>query len=141
MAEDEMDATEEPKSSIDQYKAELERDTELNLRNIRDKSLTLSSMQAKWTGYYVEEKKQLKRLLELRQKYLADKAAKNLNNGTDAFAKVKAGSVPDETLKKIDKVKNELELSIEFIHEAMTILGQMGFNIKNSIEIFKMENA
>ena len=34
-----------------------------------------------------------------------------------------------------------MELSIEFIHEAMAILQNMSFNIKNSIEIFKMENA
>jgi len=127
-------------SSIDTYRAELERDTELNIRNIRDKSLTLSALQAKWTGYYVEEKKQLKRLQEIRQKYMSDKLSKGMPN-TDAFTKLKNSNAPDETLKKIDSVKIDLELCIEFIHEAMAILANMSFNIKNSIEIFKMENG
>ena len=92
------------KSSIDKYRSELERDTELTIRNIRDKSMTLSAMQAKWVGYYVEEKKQLKRLQELRQKYLSDKVGKGMPN-TDALSRIKAGNAPDDTLRKIDAVK------------------------------------
>ncbi len=130
---------EEALTGVDKYRAELERDTELNIRNIREKSLGLSSTQAKWAGYYVEEKRQLKRLLDLRQQYVSKKMASNQD--TDAFAKLKKAPAVDETLKKIDSTKHELELCIEFIHEAMEILSGMGYNIKNSIEVFKMENA
>lgn len=127
-------------SSLDKYKEELARDTDLGIRNLREKSLTLSAMEAKWAGYYVAEKQQLKRVQEMRQRYVADKNAKEMA-GKDAFSRVKASAAPDENLRKLDRIRNDLELSIEFIHEAMGIMRNMTFNVKNSIEIFKMENA
>ena len=102
--------------------------------------MTLSAMEAKWAGYYVAEKQQLKRVQEMRQRYVADKNAKEMA-GKDAFSRVKASAAPDENLRKLDRIRNDLELSIEFIHEAMGIMRNMTFNVKNSIEIFKMENA
>lgn len=131
---------EENQTSLDKYQAELVRDTELTIRNLREKSMMLSALEAKWAGYYVAEKRQLKRVQEMRQKYVADKNAKEME-GKSAFVKVKTMSAPDDNLKKLDRFKNNLELSIEFIHEAMGIIRNMTFNVKNSIEIFKMENA
>lgn len=127
-------------SSLDKYKEELARDTDLSIRNLREKSLTLSAMEAKWAGYYVVEKQQLKRVQEMRQRYVADKNSKEMA-GKDAFSRVKASAAPDENLRKLDRIRNDLELSIEFIHEAMGIMRNMTFNVKNSIEIFKMENS
>ena len=89
-------------SGIDKYRKELEEDTEITIHNIRDKSLRLPATQAKWVGYYVEEKTQLKRVSEIRQKYMASKTAKEVN--TDAFAKLKTNAAPDEKLKAIDQV-------------------------------------
>ena len=127
-------------TSLDKYRDELTRDTELSIRNLREKSLSLSALEAKWAGYYVAEKKQLKRVQDMRQKYVSEKAAKDLAN-KDAFGRVKSAAAPDENLKKMDRIRNDLELCIEFIHEAMGIMHNMSFNVKNSIEIFKMENA
>lgn len=127
-------------TSLDKYRDELTRDTELSIRNLREKSLSLSALEAKWAGYYVAEKKQLKRVQDMRQKYVSEKAAKDLAN-KDAFGRVKAAAAPDENLKKMDRIRNDLELCIEFIHEAMGIMHNMSFNVKNTIEIFKMENA
>lgn len=133
--DDDQDTT-----SLDKYREELARDTELGIRNLREKSLTLSALEAKWAGYYVVEKKQLKRVQEMRQKYVSEKAAKDMA-GKDAFGRMKQAAVPDENLRKMDKIRNDLELCIEFIHEAMGIMRNMTFNVKNSIEVFKMENA
>lgn len=127
-------------TSLDKYREELTRDTELNIRNLREKSLSLSALEAKWAGYYVVEKRQLKRVQDMRQRYMSEKAAKDMNN-KDAFGRIKAAAAPDENLKKMDRIKNDLELCIEFIHEAMGIMHNMSFNVKNSIDIFKMENA
>ena len=127
-------------TSLDKYRDELTHDTELSIRNLREKSLSLSALEAKWAGYYVAEKKQLKRVQDMRQKYVSEKAAKDLAN-KDAFGRVKAAAAPDENLKKMDRIRNDLELCIEFIHEAMGIMHNMSFNVKNTIEIFKMENA
>lgn len=131
---------EEKQTSLDRYQAELVRDTELTIRNLREKSMMLSALEAKWAGYYVAEKRQLKRVQEMRQQYVSNKNAKEMA-GKSAFEKVKTISAPDENLKKLDQFKNNLELCIEFIHEAMGIMRNMTFNVKNSIEIFKMENA
>ena len=133
-------ADEDETTSLDKYRAELTRDTDLSIRNLREKSLTLSAMEAKWAGYYVAEKQQLKRVQELRTKYVSEKSAKEMA-GKDAFGRVKAAAAPDENLKKLDRLRSDLELCIEFIHEAMGIMHNMTYNVKNSIEIFKMENA
>lgn len=135
-----MPDTTQDTSSLDKYREELTRDTELTIRNLREKSLSLSALEAKWVGYYMVEKKQLKRLQELRQQYMSEKAAKEMAN-KDAFGRIKASAAPDEKLKKLDTLKTDLELCIEFIHEAMGIMHNMSFNVKNSIEIFKLENA
>lgn len=118
-----------------QYSRELKDDLNLTLSNLREKSLTTSSMKAKWVGYMAKEKEALQKLVAIRTDYQRTLAAKSKGN---AFDKLKNASMEDETMKKIDATRKNIELSLEVIAQAITALSEFGYNIKNAIEVIKL---
>ena len=103
-----------------QYSNELKEDLNLTLSNLREKSLTTSAMKAKWVGYMAKEKDALQRLLTIRAEYQKSMLANN--KGGNAFDKLKTATTDDETLKKIDATRKNIELSLEVISHAITSL-------------------
>ena len=95
-----------------------------------------SSMKAKWVGYMAKEKDALQRLVAIRAEYQRSLVAKN--KGGNAFDKLKVAGQEDETLKKIDATRKNIELSLEVIAQAITSLSEFGYNIKNAIEVIKL---
>lgn len=127
------------KSSAIQYSEELKDDLHLTLSNLREKSLTTSSMKAKWVGYLAKEKEALQKLISVRADYQKTLMAKN-GAGKNAFDKLKNANQDDEILRKIDKTRKDIELSLEVIAQAITALTEFGYNIKNAIEVIKLNN-
>jgi hypothetical protein len=121
------------------YANELKEDLKLTMSNLREKALTTSSMKAKWVGYMAKEKDAMQWLMAIRADYEKSLLAKN--KGGNAFDKLKNSTQEDETLKKIDATRKNIELSLEVIAQAMTSLSEFGYNIKNSIEIIKLNNS
>jgi hypothetical protein len=121
------------------YSNELKEDLKLTMSNLREKALTTSSMKAKWVGYMAKEKDALQRLLAIRSDYQKSLLAKN--KGGNAFDKLKNSTQEDETLKKIDATRKNIELSLEVISQAIASLTEFGYNIKNSIEVIKLNNS
>lgn len=119
-----------------QYANELKEDLKLTLSNLREKSLTTSSMKAKWIGYMAKEKEALARLSSVRLDY--QKTLMSKMKGANAFDKLKNSNAEDETLKKIDATRKQIDLSLEVIAQAITSLSEFGYNIKNSIEVIKL---
>ena len=115
---------------------ELKEDLHLTLSNLREKSLTTSSMKAKWVGYMAKEKEALQKLATLRTEYQRALAAKA--KGSNAFDKLKNASQEDETLKKIDATRKNIDLSLEVISQAIVSLSEFSYNIKNAIEVIKL---
>ena len=115
---------------------ELKEDLKLTLSNLREKSLTTSSMKAKWIGYMAKEKEALARLSSVRLEY--QKTLMSKMKGANAFDKLKNSNAEDETLKKIDATRKQIDLSLEVIAQAITSLSEFGYNIKNSIEVIKL---
>ena len=106
------------------YSNELKEDLKLTLSNLREKALTTSSMKAKWVGYMAKEKDALQRLLAIRADYQKTLLAKN--KGGNAFDKLKNSTQEDETLKKIDATRKNIELSLEVISQAIASLTEIG---------------
>lgn len=130
--------TDKKTSPAIQYSNELKEDLNLTLSNLREKSLTTSAMKAKWVGYMAKEKDALQRLLTIRAEYQKSMLANN--KGGNAFDKLKTATTDDETLKKIDATRKNIELSLEVISHAITSLSEFGYNIKNAIEVIKLNN-
>ena len=131
-----MDNNNKKVSPAIQYSNELKDDLKLTLSNLREKSLTTSSMKAKWVGYMAKEKEALQKLVTLRSEYQKSLLAKN--KGNSALDKLKSVNQDDETLKKIDQTRKNVELSLEVIAQAITALSEFGYNIKNAIEVIKL---
>ena len=121
------------------YSNELKEDLKLTMSNLREKALTTSSMKAKWVGYMAKEKDAMQRLLAIRSDYQKSLLAKNKSGS--AFDKLKNSTQEDETLKKIDATRKNIELSLEVISQAIASLTEFGYNIKNSIEVIKLNNS
>lgn len=152
MKENHMDNTNLPSINIDltpsvnpsnpklspaqQYSVELQEDLKLNLANLREKSLTTSSMKAKWIGYLAKEKEAIIKLNNLRAEH--QKKIMASARGVNAFDKLKNANTEDDTIKKLDVIKKQVEASIEIINHAITALTEFGYNIKNAIEVIKL---
>ena len=136
MPEINVDPTNRKLSPAEQYSMELKEDLKLSLSNLREKSLTTSSMKAKWIGYMAKEKEALSKLMSLRGEY--QRKVLSQNKTGNAFDKLRTANVEDETLKKIDSTRKNIELSLEVINHAITALSEFGYNIKNAIEVIKL---
>ena len=134
-----IDPTNKKESPAILYSNELKEDLKLTMSNLREKALTTSSMKAKWVGYMAKEKDALQRLLAIRADYQKSILAKN--KGGNAFDKLKNSTQEDETLKKIDATRKNIELSLEVISQAIASMTEFGYNIKNSIEVIKLNNS
>ena len=121
------------------YSNELKEDLKLTLSNLREKSLTTSSMKAKWIGYMAKEKDALARLMTIRSEY--QKSLMANSKGGNAFDKLKTVNTEDPTLKKIDATRKNIELSLEIINQAITALSEFGYNIKNTIDVMKLNGG
>ena len=89
------------------YANELKEDLHLTISNLREKALTTSSMKAKWIGYLAKEKDALVRLISMRSEY--QKTLMSQSKGANAFDKLKSANTDDDTLKKIDATKENVE--------------------------------
>lgn len=134
-----IDPTNKQLSPAVLYSNELKEDLKLTMSNLREKALTTSSMKAKWVGYMAKEKDAMQRLMAIRADYQRSLLAKNKSGS--AFDKLKNANQEDETLKKIDATRKNIELSLEVIAQAITSLSEFGYNIKNSIEVIKLNNS
>jgi len=136
---------------LDNYMKEFEADVSLNETNIHDKTLLRASLAAKWCRYEYEEKK-AKEIMEEKMEKLKEKAQEELfKQQNDAIVN---RTVPEMAVKlkvnqiigkspAYNKIKDELKYQddvLRFIAEAKQIISQFGFDIKNSIEILKLEN-
>lgn len=83
-----------------------------------------------------KEKDALAKLVAIRANYQKTMLANS--KGSNAFDKLKQVNQEDETLKKIDTTRKNIELSLEVISQAIQSLSEFGYNIKNAIEVIKL---
>ena len=122
------------------YIKELSEDVKLTEYNLREKSLTCSSIWAKWLSYLHLEKENLQRISDAKKKILAKKMASTKT--TDSILKMKSEDKiieSDETMKKLAVLSKQTQDSIDYIERALGILANFGFNIKNVTEVFKLQ--
>lgn len=125
---------------LNNYIKELAEDVKLTEYNLREKSLTCSSIWAKWLSYLYLEKENLQRISEAKKKVLAKRMSSSKNN--DSILKMKSEDKlieNDETMKKLALLSKQTQDSIDYIERALGILANFGFSIKNTTEVFKLQ--
>lgn len=125
---------------IKAYSEELSSDLNLDVMNIREKSLLVSSMRSKWLIYYFKEKENLDKLKAKKKDLLEGRMqADNTNLSLLALKREESIINNDETFKRLNILIDECTKCIDFLERAMLILNDFGFSVKNAIEIIKLE--
>lgn len=134
-----MNAEIKNNKELQKYTEELRNDVELNVHNLREKSLMSSAMWAKWLQYLFHEKENLDRIIETKQKILKKKMAES--NMSDSVLRVKNEdkiAANDQNIQKLNTLQKITKDNIDFIERALNILSNFGFSIKNTTEILKL---
>ena len=121
------------------YIKEFNDDVKLTATNLREKSMLSSSIWAKWTQYLFKEKENLQRIQDTRKKVLAQKTAGIRQQ--DSVLRLKSEdkiAENDETMKRLAELQKKTQTNIDYIEHALNILQNFGFNIKNAVEVWKM---
>lgn len=136
---------------LEAYIKEFEEDMILREDNLIEKSLSRSAIAAKWARYSYEEERYKKQILEqidklknaLYQKLYEKKKNDILSQrATEMSIKIEVESLLKKS-SQYEKIKDDLSHQddiIRFIAEAKQIISSFGFDIKNSIEVLKIEN-
>ena len=121
------------------YIAEFNDDVKLSLANLREKALMCSSIWAKWLQYLYKEKENLQRISDLKKKIMQKKMSESQN--VDSVLRMKAEDKimeSDETMKELVELGKKTQTNIEYIERALGVLQNFGFNIKNCVEVYKL---
>ena len=135
---------------LEKYMKEFAADVNLNETNIHDKTLLRPALAAKWCRYEYEEKRYKEKMstdldnlkMQIAQKLYEKKKSAIVNQTiNETMIKIEADKIlkasPQYTAKK-NELDDQDEI-IRFIGEAKQIISQFGFDIKNSIDILKLE--
>lgn len=128
---------------IDDYIKELEADLKIDELILKDYQLKLPGIKHKWAGRCIRHKleiNELRKKRELTKKIVIDK----LNEQSPVKL---AAPVVERTAEKcndivdIDNKIKELELIIELLEKAEKTLSSTSYDIKNLIDIIKLETT
>lgn len=128
---------------INDYIKELEEDLKINDLDLKNYALKLPGIKHKWAGRCIRHKIELNDF-----KLEKDKRKKNLIKQINETSTVKLSAPAiekviedsDET-KLINKKIKDLELIIELLEKAEKTLASASYDIKNLIEIIKLETT
>jgi hypothetical protein len=128
---------------IDVYIKELESDLKIDELNLKDYQLKLPGIKHKWAGRYIRHKYEL---LQLRSK--RGEIKRSLVEQIQHTSPVKlAMPIIERTaekhseMKDIDAKINELSLVTELLEKAEKTLSSTSFDLKNLIDIIKLETT
>jgi len=130
---------------INEYYDELNDDMTVTIFNLRDRSLAVSAIRAKWLMYFFKEKENLKRLKEAKSKattMLLDKYNKDPNKRSVINKKLEDEINANEPkmVKLNDRINDNKEI-VQFLEFTTNILNDYGFTVKNAIDALKLEQV
>ncbi len=137
---------------LDHFMNEFSEDLTLNETNIHDKTMLRASLAAKWCRYEYEEKRYKEKITEKIDKLKNDIALEIFEKKkqavvskmiTESMIKIETERVVKLDVRYLD-LKDELadqDEIIRFIAEAKQIISQFGYDIKNALDVLKLENG
>jgi len=126
---------------LDQYIDEIEKDLQINEFNLKDSSMKTPARKHYWVSKLIRHKKNLLSLRQQRDSIKRDVVQKIIEESPVKVTVPVAekASYQHEKMKEIsNKISNE-ELIVEFLEKTEKTFSAVGFDIKNIIEIMKME--
>jgi hypothetical protein len=131
--------------SFEKLSEELKEDTKLDELNLLQKQLMLPAIKHKWVARLIDQKRILNNLI--RKKKLTKVAViftlEEQNSIPPGIPKASLEKKIDnsDVIQKIDQEIEETELAIEYLEKVEQILRSMTYDIKNIIDINRLETT
>jgi len=126
---------------IERYKEEISKDLIINEFNIKDVQLKLPSRKHFWAARLIDAKITHFKLVK-RKKSLKESIAKRIINEAPVRVTQQTAEIAAESSEELQNITIEIkdyEFVIEYLEKVEKIMSGMGFDIKNILEIMKME--
>lgn len=128
---------------LNEYIKELENDLKIDELYLKDYSLRLPGIKHKWAGRCIRHKSELfelKAQKEKRKKVIKDKLLESspVKPTLPVLDKLVDGS---DEIKEFENKINELSLVIELLEKAEKTLSSASYDLKNLIDIIKLETT
>ena len=129
---------------FDKIKKEIQDDLKLDRISLLDKQLTLPAIKHKWVSRLIEQKRS-KNILQKKRKSLKEEVLKTLADNNIPMNIPKASLdkkvESSDIIKKIDQEIQDTELIIDYLEKVESICRSMTFDIKNAVELEKLETT
>jgi hypothetical protein len=127
------------------FSEEIQIDTHIDELNVLEKQLRLPGIKHKWVSRLIENKKKL-HLLNQKKENIKEDVIIQLSKGEGIPPSVSKQSLEKKIresaiYKKIQEEILEAELIIEYLEKVESILRSMTYDIKNIIDINKLETT
>ena len=126
---------------IERYRNEIGKDLVINDFNIKDVQLKLPSRKHYWAARLIDAKISHYKLIK-RKKLLKESIARRLISDAPVRITQQTAEIAAENTEELQSIAIEIkdyEFVIEYLEKVEKIMSGMGFDIKNIIEIQKME--
>ena len=127
--------------TLESYIEELKKDTVINELNLKEKSLSLPSLKAKWVSRIILHKNTYNKLQRNKKKLIKDTLPIIRENLpvklSDSYIKEKAEDV--NTISAITEEIDREEKIIDFLEKVEKIMSSMTFDVGNIIKITQLE--
>jgi hypothetical protein len=126
---------------IERYRNEINKDLIINDFNIKDIQLKLPSRKHYWAARLIDAKIELHKLGK-RKKTLKESIVKRIIGEAPVRITQQSAEIAAESTEELQNIAlsiKEYEFVVEYLEKVEKIMGGMGFDIKNIIEIQKME--
>lgn len=129
---------------FDKIKKEIQEDLKLDRISLLEKQLILPTIKHKWVARLIEYKK-TKNNLTKKRKSLKEEALKTITDQNTPSSLPKAALdkriESSDVFKKIDEEIFEAELVIDYLEKVESICRSMTYDIKNAVELEKLETT
>tara|TARA_E500000318_G_C3483579_1_gene181427 strand:- start:74 stop:469 length:396 start_codon:yes stop_codon:yes gene_type:complete len=126
---------------IEQYISEIEKDLEINEFNIKESSMKTPSRKHFWVSKLIQHKKKLYKLQQEKENIKKEVVADIIKNSAVRLTQPVAekASYKHPKIIEINQKINDESLIVEFLEKTEKTFSSISFDIKNIIEIMKME--
>ena len=126
---------------IEQYISEIEKDLEINEFNIKQSSMKTPARKHFWVSKLIQHKKNLYKLQQEKESLKKEVVSEIIKNSAVRITAPVAekASIKHPKLIEINQKINDESLIVEFLEKTEKTFSSISFDIKNIIEIMKME--
>lgn len=125
---------------------ELMEDIHVNLMNVRDKSMLVSTIRTKWVMKFFREKEQLVKLKAAKEKMIKKGVSElHISDSTSrTMSKLRIEEKvesEDATIKRLNSLISKQSEVLQFMEYALNIVADFNFTVKHALDAIKLEQS